>query len=604
MKATCHKMLYGHYLHQKNQNISATCVAESILRRDHPAFLDEARSRWEALERKRGIKCDASEREEKKQKMLEGEASQAQSTFAAGKERPWHFMAAEEKNARREKCQAQWDLAFAVCGISYQTADHPVFREALQLSRAIPDFKLSCSKTMRTSRLDKLNESANKFKESRMKAGMQFGFLITSDGWRSVAKRNYHNYILLSSEGPIFLELEEATGKSATGESVAEGFKRIFQKLGADVTGAILLGVTDTPSANRKAWRLLEAEFPKQMWIGCATHEVALLFKEWVKKIEEIHNLFKRGLRIVKWVNNHSEILKLYREIVPSHFDDKRKHCLTLYMPGDTRFITVFKMLQRIQVLWPVLSDMVNRAEYETASQRALKSWSDSQDVTNKLKMVNGKFPDAVQHTLRAQSFLSEIQMFVNATKSTVFLLRLVDGQTPVIGKFYYGCALVDKHLRVLEEGGAVPYIGQLRSIFAKRWKRWHRPIHTFAYALDPCYKEHVLTDHEKTECYQVIKTIGGSSWPALKLEFNRWRNEGGDTLFQEEIWDQADKVHGFEWWDSFGFEQFDHLPRLASKVLSKAISASACEFNWSDVGQVELVVVAIAIRIPCLRVP
>lgn len=99
---------------------------------------------------------------------------------------------------------------------------------------------------------------------------------------------------------------------------------------------------------------------------------------------------------------------------------------------------------------------------------------------------------------------LQEIECFITCTKSAVYLLRLVDGQTPVLGKFYYCCALLDKHLRIMKEAGTVPYIDQMRSIFMKRWKRWHRPIHTFAYAVDPCYQEHELTRHEKADCLQV----------------------------------------------------------------------------------------------------
>ncbi|KAL1515060.1 hypothetical protein AB1Y20_004125 [Prymnesium parvum] len=222
-----------------------------------------------------------------------------------------------------------------------------------------------------------------------------------------------------------------------------------------------------------------------------------------------------------------------------------------------------------------------------SASQKALKAWSDAQAPENKLRQIDGKYTDMVQHFLRLPSFKDEIQKFVDATKSAVFLLRLVDNFTPVLGKFYYGCALVDKHLRVIEEAGSLSYIGQLRSIFAKRWKRWHRPVHTLAYALDPCYKEHKLTDHELKECHQVIRQVGGPEWPSIKIEFNRWRREGADTLFPEKVWEVADKSHGYEWWDSFGLDQFERLPLLASKILSKAVSASACEFNWSDVGQV-----------------
>lgn len=165
---------------------------------------------------------------------------------------------------------------------------------------------------------------------------------------------------------------------------------------------------------------------------------------------------------------------------------------------------SVFRMLYRILILFPVLIDLVGRAEYETMSQKALKQWSDAQPAGSKLIAVEGKYPDKVRHLIQDTNLKERIQVFISATKSTIYLLRLVDGQSPVIGKFYYCCALVDKHLRVLKETNKVPYIDQMRTIFMKRWRRWHRPIHTMAYALDPCYQSHQLTREEVQDCLKV----------------------------------------------------------------------------------------------------
>lgn len=137
-----------------------------------------------------------------------------------------------------------------------------------------------------------------------------------------------------------------------------------------------------------------------------------------------------------------------------------------LYTPGDTRMATVFLMLHRILILYPVLTDLVGRPEYDAASQKALKQWSDSQPADRKLTPGNGKFLDRVKISIQADTFKERIESFINSTKSAMYLLRLVDGQTPVIGKFYYCCALVDKHLRVLKEAGNTPGIDAMRAIF------------------------------------------------------------------------------------------------------------------------------------------
>lgn len=619
-------MMYGHYLQKKGQHIAIFCVSTTKLRNEHEEFYTELEKRWETLEGKRTLKFKDDERESKRARALGGDYDDVESTSQwsashltsashgtgshskkgeEGSRLPYAFLPAEEKQRLREECQSAWDLAFVMCGIKFMAADNKYLRAAIQKTRGIPDFTLACSKTMRTSRLEKLNNKANENKDLRLKVGLKLGFAVTSDGWRSVAKRNYHNYILLSLEGPIFLTLEEVTGEGGAGTDIYAGFEAQFAKLDNDVVANILIGVTDTPSANRTAWRLLEAKHPKQFWIGCAAHEVSLLFKEWVRKVPEILQLFKEGHRIVKWVNNHSEILKLYRFIVPSHFEDRRKHCLMLYSPGDTRMATAFKMLHRILVLYPVLTDLVSRPEYETASQKALKQWSDAQAADKKLTAVNGKYLDRVKLSVQSDAFKERIEAFINSTKSAMYLLRLVDGQSPVIGKFYYSCALVDKHLRVLKEGNNVPGIDTMRAIFMKRWRRWHRPIHTFAYALDPCYQGHELSRQEKADCLQVhrcivysrsaltlppacrqvIKKLDPRNWAKLKIEFDRWRTSGA-SIFPKEIWEAADETHAYQWWQSFG-DDFQLLNVWAAKILSKPIAASACEFNWSDVSNV-----------------
>ena len=175
-----------------------------------------------------------------------------------------------------------------------------------------------------------------------------------------------------------------------------------------------------------------------------------------------------------------------------------------LYSPGDTRMLTVFRMLHRILYLRSVCVDMMSRPAYETASQKALKAWSEGQAADDRLTRVNGLYIDKIKHTVIETDFYARVEGFITATKSALFLHRLVDGQTPVLGKFYYACALVDKHLRVCKQAGTVAYIDLMRSIFMKRWKRWHRPVHTFAYAVDPCYQEHELTVGELHDCNMV----------------------------------------------------------------------------------------------------
>lgn len=225
--------------------MSNKCVAVSKIMTDQPKFWEDLINRWDTYMGKSTINVEKAESSAKRKRGLDGPdggeshidseydgsySTASTSTPRAGQSGsdtgkntssvPYHFLSAADKAERREAVQSAWDEAFVLCGIKFRAADSPELRKAISLTRACPDFRLACSKTMRTTRLNKLDDEANKFKALRMQAGMQYGFVITSDGWRSCAKKQYHNYILLSVEGPIFLGLEEVTGESGTGEAI------------------------------------------------------------------------------------------------------------------------------------------------------------------------------------------------------------------------------------------------------------------------------------------------------------------------------------------------------------------------------------------------
>lgn len=82
----------------------------------------------------------------------------------------------------------------------------------------------------------------------------------------------------------------------------------------------------------------------------------------------------------------------------------------------------------------------------------------------------------------------------------------------------------------------------------------------------------------------QMIKKFAGAHWPEAKIEFDRWRTSS--SQFPPEVWQAADKYHGYQWWASFG-DHFVHLCKIAKRLLAQPVSASACEFSWRDVNNV-----------------
>lgn len=166
-------MMYGHYLQRKGQHMAKFCVTPAILRRDHAVFYSQLSERWEALEKKRQGASIETAVEKKRQKALLSDGysedwsvntddvrsaaavsvssssvlSLGKVGLPAGGLGGFAYKPPQEKQRLRQECQKFWDKAFIMCGIPWTIADNPYFREALEQTRAIPDFKINCAKT-------------------------------------------------------------------------------------------------------------------------------------------------------------------------------------------------------------------------------------------------------------------------------------------------------------------------------------------------------------------------------------------------------------------------------------------------------------------------
>ena len=314
-------------------------------------------------------------------------------------------------------------------------------------------------------------------------------------------------------------------------------------------------------------------------------HELSLLFKDWVKKIPEIKELYVKGKRITIWIKNHGDILKLYQTKVKAQWpNDKRHWPIMPYMPGDTRMATCFKLVHRLVLLKHVLQALVTDPAYHKAAQAAITAYNSQAKPENKVqKLSNGSFPDAIAVDILDSSFWLTIDTFIAGSKTSIYFLRMVDSNLPVLGKIFYTCALINKQLKYLAQSSAL--VKKMHSFFTTRWSRWHKTVHVLAYALDPSYQSHTLSHFEYQQCSAVLKRIRPDTWTQAVVELKEFKRN--TELFDATVWSAVDNCHGYLWWDAFGAE-LPVLQGVACDILSKQCSASSCEFNWSAVSAVE----------------
>ena len=70
--------------------------------------------------------------------------------------------------------------------------------------------------------------------------------------------------------------------------------------MGATKISAI---ITDNASVMKKAWKILEVEYPRIIFLGCIAHNLNLLIGD-IMKLKWLANIIKDAKEIVKYFKN------------------------------------------------------------------------------------------------------------------------------------------------------------------------------------------------------------------------------------------------------------------------------------------------------------
>lgn len=250
--------------------------------------------------------------------------------------------------------------------------------------------------------------------------------------------------------------------------------------------------------------------------------------------------------------------------------------------------------LQEVVVSAGYNAQRVTRAEAEETDENALSADS---------------FAAAKSILLDDDGFWCHLVMILRASLPIVKLLRMLDGNKPVLGKVYDRMFLITQKLK---KSTGAPWLSKVLEIHESRWEYLHSDMHSAAYALDPEFQDLVVDIDDATqeglqrvfERLSLRDAILSSADPEAasrrltlqseevvkrvaqaELEFSQY--QGKEQAFgRASAQLNAKQMAPAKWWRTYG-KTLPLLCSFACTVLAQVAAASACERNWSVYGRV-----------------
>lgn len=236
---------------------------------------------------------------------------------------------------------------------------------------------------------------------------------------------------------------------------------------------------------------------------------------------------------------------------------------LEVYKPGDTRFASNFRMIDRLSALKHAITFVGLSAEYHR-------------------RCVERKEDCPVQHLIVDKAFWHSVDAWKDLLMPAYMMLREVDTHEPRL-HIVYESAL---ELQVHYNKSPHPSAAACAQIWQKDWEYLHVPIHSAAHALNPRYQSDNLMDDEDvwTEfldvCEKMLGPVDGQLAVNQYAAYASHKGMFGNAMARGAAADT--ETPAYEWWALYG-SSAPQLKHLAMKVLSQPASASASEQSWSE---------------------
>eukprot|EP00918_Siedleckia_nematoides_P030617 GHVU01066326.1.p1 GENE.GHVU01066326.1~~GHVU01066326.1.p1 ORF type:complete len:452 (+),score=49.92 GHVU01066326.1:1631-2986(+) len=312
---------------------------------------------------------------------------------------------------------------------------------------------------------------------------------------------------------------------------------------------------------------ILRVKYPEIFMIRCAAHLEDLKLHD-LGNIPTFGGILSRARTSSQFLLNHSNLL---RELGKHAEKRPVKYC-------KTRFAIQVLTADRLAEIRPACEALVVSAEWDRWL-KTQKPKAKRRALAFKRRMQRGRFWDSIE--LALDVFVPVLRLLREADSERAgyagrYMVRQTEVEAEVVAAL--------RHFTPAVQSAAM---GSLR----KRRKEGHNCLFSVAFALDPTWvgrDANGLLGEEwarvaRREWLDFVETLPDADRPAIlkgKADFDLSIGTFAHSVAVESR-SGPSALPPHVWWHTFGG---DHpaLQRLACRVLSVPIAASACERNWS----------------------
>lgn len=444
-------------------------------------------------------------------------------------------------------------------GMAFYKVEHEALLKALQLLN--PGVQLPTYFQLSTTFLDRTYTKSLVWMQVELDGQT---VTIVTDGWTDINGLSVINYVAVVGRKTFFLESVYTGSQGHDAQFLSADIKRVVLKYDFLSVGAV---VTDNTATNKAAWELLQQEFPRLFFHGCAYHALHLLVKDTVGKVTWLETLLVSCKLIVTFFKtNHKLWSKLRSKL-------KSLKLRMLAMPGDTRWGSILSCLTSVLKAEEVLFAMVSERNFLVAKSK-------KKHQTRRMVFNTVTATDFVPKLKRATALLN---VFGEPLK------RFEENVTPVSEVYQL---FLDLPNDVEKCGLPAKDVKVIKKLISDRFDFVYGDAHGVGHLLDPRYRGAGMDADTRRNVEPFLIQWHGDGGideetaDAVVIElvtFHRFASELATKSTR--TWTLLDKrkltVHDF--WCSLS--QFPLLQAVAKQVFRCTAGSSASERNFSAHG-------------------